>query len=264
MTTEEANTPSGTTARTILVLQILAEAANDISIKDLSQQTNLAPSTLHRLLQLLRDMGMARFDPDLKRYGIGPEFVRLAGLVSSRRSLADIARPYLERVTEKSGETSCLISFMRERLAATTLAVVYSPHPLQYKADLFTTHHLLQGTTGQSILAFLPEAEQMRIFQDLNGMEVLARLPQIPDKASYFARLKAFKAQGYASTRGESIEGAVGFGMPIYDRSGQVFGSLCVTLPALRYTAELEAKVLAALAPEATAMSRELGFNGGS
>lgn len=259
--TTASGTPTGTTARTILVLQILAEAEGDMAIKDLSQQTNLAPSTLHRLLQLLRDMGMARFDPDHKRYGIGPEFARLAGLVSSRRSLADIARPYLERITAASGETSCLISLLRERMMVTTLAVVHSPHPLQYKAELFTGQHLLRGTAGQSVLAFLPPEQQQQAYDLLGGDEILTRLPEVADRTAYFERLERFRAQGYVSTRGETIEGAVGIGMPVFDRMGQVQGSLCVTIPALRHSAEIEAKVLAALGPEAAALSRELGFS---
>ena len=43
----------GTVARAAVILRSLAEAEDDVSIKSLSDQLQLAPSTVHRLLHLL-------------------------------------------------------------------------------------------------------------------------------------------------------------------------------------------------------------------
>lgn len=250
--------PAGTTARTLLLLKLLAEARGDVSIKELSLRTNLPPSTLHRLLQLLLEGGMASFDADHKRYGIGPEFLRVAALVGGRRSIADSARPHLEAITAATGETSCLIAYVRPRRVVTAVLVVNSPHPLQYKTELFTDHTLLLGATGQSILAFLPEEEREQALADF-GPDTLARLSGIPDRAAYVARLDRFRAQGYALTQSETIEGAVGIGAPVFDHAARVVASICVTVPKLRFTPEIEETVVRALKPEAALLSAELG-----
>lgn len=258
-TSSDVSPPPGTTARTLLVLRLLAESQDDVSIRELSQQTSLPPSTLHRLLQLLLEGGMASFDADRRRYGVGPEFARLAALVSSRRSIVESARPHLERITLQTGETSCLIAYVRPRRRVTAVTLVHSPNPLQYKTELFTDHTPLLGATGQSILAFLPEAEREEILADFDRLGVLEKLPAIPDRAAYVDRLRRFREQGYAITQSETIEGAVGIGAPVRDLSNQVVASICVTVPRPRFTPEVEERVVEAVKSGATALSRELG-----
>lgn len=148
--------PSGTTARTILLLRLLAETAEPVSIKALGGQTNLPHSTLHRLLQILVDTGMAAYEAKTKRYRIGPEFLRLASIVSGRKSVVDVARPYMEAVMTACQETCALISYLRGPNQVAAVAVTASPHPLQYQTELYVARSPLRGATGQSILAFLP------------------------------------------------------------------------------------------------------------
>jgi DNA-binding IclR family transcriptional regulator len=54
-TSSRDNETLGTVARAAVILRSLAEADEDVSIKALSDQLSLAPSTVHRLLHLLMD-----------------------------------------------------------------------------------------------------------------------------------------------------------------------------------------------------------------
>lgn len=251
--------PSGTTARTILLLRLLAESPDKVTIKDLGVRTGLPHSTLHRLLQILVDSGMASYDADRKRYGIGMEFLRLAAISSGRTAIADLAEPFMNAVMTTCQETCALISFIRGPNQVSAVAVTESPHPLQYNIELYTARSPLLGATGQSILAFLPRQEQELIFNTQQGESLISGLVGIPDRDAYFARLDMFRARGYSLTRGETIPGAVGIGAPVSDQSGSVVGALCVTIPELRFDEDNEAAVVDALKPQALALSQALG-----
>lgn len=252
----------GPVVRAVRLLQVFAEADSDLSIKDLAERTGLAPSTVHRLVNLLAEQGVVAIDGDHKRYGVGTEFIRIAALVASRSSLADIVRPFMERIVAGSGETCVYVSYLRPRRLITVLEAVNSPNPLQYKTELYSTRSPLWGATGQSVVAFLPRAEQEELYDGAVGQVFAATGAELPPRAAYFAQMDRFRAQGYALSSGQTIPGAVGIGAPVFDKSGQVIGSLCVTVPDMRFTDAIRDHILGVLVPEAKALSASLGYRG--
>nr|WP_319249135.1 IclR family transcriptional regulator [uncultured Celeribacter sp.] len=256
----EEKARSGTVARAIRILQVFAEANGDVSIKDLSAQTGLAPSTAHRLLHLLSEDDIIAFDPERKRYSVGPEFIRIASLVAGKTSLSDIARPYMERVVEDANETCVVVSYLRPRKLITVVGVVNSANPLQYATELFATRSPLWGATGQSIVAFLPRSEQEDLYDSRSTDIFPATGTKLPAKEQYLAQMDAMRVQGYALSQGQTIEGAVAIGAPVFDKTNMVIGSLCVTVPEMRFTSDIQERILGILLPQAAALSTALGY----
>lgn len=89
------------------VLRLLTcfEAQRDgVSLTELAQQTNLAPSTTSRLLKVLEQYDFVRRGPD-RLYRLGPQVIQL-GLVALRgMSLYETARPHLRILAEETGES---------------------------------------------------------------------------------------------------------------------------------------------------------------
>jgi DNA-binding IclR family transcriptional regulator len=253
---------SGTVTRVIRILQVFSEATNDVSIKELSALTSLAPSTCHRLLNLLRDEDIIAFDPDHKRYSAGLEFMRIASLIANKASLADIAHPFMERVVEVVDEACVIVSYLPTQKLITVLGVVKSSNPLQYNTELFTTRSPLWGATGQSVVAFLPRSEQEELYESRYDDIYPDTKAKLPPKDEYFAIMDEYRAKGYALSHGQTIEGAVGIGVPIFDKSSKVVGSLCVTLPEIRFTNKIRDRILETLFPQARALSQTLGYLG--
>lgn len=250
----------GPVVRAVKLLQMFADANSDLSIKELSDKSGLAPSTIHRLVNLLADLGMVTFDEQRKRYGIGQEFFRLSAQVMTKTSFADIARPYMKNVVLACEETCVLISYLRPRQLISVVAVENSPNPLQYQTELYATRNPLWGATGQSVAAFLPDTELSDLLEESGEQVFPATGARLPDRDSYLRQMAEIREKGYALSQGETIPGAVGIGAPVFDKAGLVIGSLCVTLPEIRYSETVRDRVIGTLVPEARALSMALGY----
>jgi DNA-binding IclR family transcriptional regulator len=239
-------------------MSALAEAGGDVNIKALAERVSLPASTVHRLLALLMDVGIAERGRAAHSYRVGVEFYRLSALVFSQVSARDLARPFLERVAHGCGEVALLMRYMKSARKVMLEDSVDSPHPLRYSISLYQPLSVLWGASGRSVLAFLPEDEIRAVLAE-GERSPIEDLPT-PTFDEISTELAAIRSRGYALTFGQKIEGAVGFGAPVFNNDGTVFGSMCVTIPRVRFAAELEAPIARLLCQEANALSAALGF----
>lgn len=250
----------GTVERVVHLMRVLAEGGGDMTIKAISEALDLPPSTVHRLLTLLMGQQIVSRGESARSYRIGSEFYRLGALVVSALSVRDVARPILERVTKASGEVCLLMRYMPGKYSVMLEDSVDSTHPLRYALNLYEPLSVLWGATGRSVLAFLPQDEVAAVLANCGKSPVSDRKP--PSIEDLHKDLAEIRAKGYAKTFGQKIPGAVGFGAPLFDRSGCVFGSLCVTIPQLRYQDTQEPFIADLLCREAKTLSAALGYRG--
>jgi DNA-binding IclR family transcriptional regulator len=256
-TTEQA-TSSGTVARTALLLRVLAESEGEANLGEIAQRMKLPASTTHRLLNLLQEQGFVERGQDSRSYRPGLEFLRVAGLVTSRAQLTDVARGFMQAVVDACDETCLLSVYLPRQRAAMIARVIYGSHPLRYEATLYQPSSLVWGATGLGILAFLP--------QDVIDAIVEGEGPSpASGKAVKGAPLKrelaAIRQQGYAHTCGQKIAGAVGISVPVFDSSG-VVAALCITVPDSRFQDSMEARLAKVLKEQAARLSHALGSRG--
>ncbi len=248
---------AGTVARVIRLLQALAEMKGDVSIKDLSSRLNLPPSTVHRLLGLLMEDGVVERGQGGHLYRAGLEFVRIGSLVAAKTRIADIARPFMRAVVDGCDEICMLVLYMPSVHRVMTTAFVDSSKPLRYQVELFAPHTMLWGATGRSVLAFLDEPTISAVIAQGEASPATGRA--LPPADLLWRELAAIRAAGYALTSGQKIEGAIGLGTPLFNAAGDVLGSLCITVPRIRFRAEDEAPLAGLLLTQAQALNKTLG-----
>ena len=95
----------GTVGKALDVLDMVASHGRPVRFSDLLTQSAYPKATLYRLLQTLTHQGMLTLDPDTGTYALGVRLVRLAHAAWAQSSLAPIARPYLDELAAKTGET---------------------------------------------------------------------------------------------------------------------------------------------------------------
>lgn len=254
----EESTSSGTVARVALLLRALAEARGEASLSDIAGRMKLPASTTHRLLNLLQEQGFVERGQASRSYRPGLEFLRVAGLVTSRAQLTDTAQGFMQAVVDACDET-CMLSVYTPRTRSTMIAkVIYGSHPLRYEATLYHPSSLVWGATGLGILAFLPhEAIEDVIAHD--GPSPASGKAVKP--AQLRRELVRIREQGYALTRGQKISGAVGISAPVFNGSG-VVAALCITLPDSRFQAAMEPRLARVLKDQAARLSSALGWRG--
>lgn len=217
----------GTVSRAMAVLTVIAEAESDVAIIDLAAALDLPQSTCHRLLDLLAVGGFVQRNAKLRRYGPGPNLQRMAALVMERTDLMALAAPIMAKLTAESGETSLLGRYSpKDR----TLHFIHSedaPNPIRYRIGLFEPLPVGQGASGRAVAAYLPAEEIEAVHQAVRE--------RWPTAEGFAIELATIRAGGYAISRGEKLEGAVGIGAPVFGPADTIVGSLAVTIPEQRF-----------------------------
>jgi DNA-binding IclR family transcriptional regulator len=243
-------------SRVVGLLRSLAEAERSVSIKDLSGELGLAPSTLHRLLDQLIEAGMIERAPH-RRYRVSAEFSRVGALAARKAGVLRLARPVLEDVAQETAETCMLGMLLPQTLTMMFVDKAPAAQPVPYEIRLHRNRSLLWGATGLCMLAWLGRRELEDILARREPSPVDGNAA--PDGAVLAERLARIRARGYAITRGEQTRGAVGMAAPVFGTGGRIVADLCISLPQARFGAGDEARFASLLKDRAAQLSRVVG-----
>jgi DNA-binding IclR family transcriptional regulator len=200
--------------RAAALLEAIASEPEPRTAPELAGRCGLNRSTAWRILATLEDVGLVGRDPQTQRYAIGPAVARLAA--AGGDSLPVLARPHLEELARRTGETVSLA--VPRRLQLVYVDQVQAPHVMapDWLGKAVPVH---ATSTGKALLAFLPPDELD---------EALGRpLPRftertITDPARLRDELERVRRRGYAVSRGELEAALWGASAPVLDRGGRV------------------------------------------
>jgi DNA-binding IclR family transcriptional regulator len=249
----------GTVARAIQLLRVVAESDEPQTVTGLAKALDLPSSTVHRLLQLLREQGMIAGDSATRRYVPGRELFRLAAMLSARRSVAELARPVMERVVATCNETCVLSTLNWEDHQMVFVEQIESTHPLRFSMPLHEPLPLIWGATGVSIVARLGEAEVEELLAAAGPSPVEGSKP--PLARTFKQELARIRERGYAVTEGQKIADSVGIASAVLDHRGQPVGSLALTIPISRYEPKSEGELGLLVMDAAAEISNGLGYS---
>jgi len=252
-----AETAKGTVARVLELLEFIARSDDEFGIKDLAQALSLPQSTVHRLLSLLIDSGFA-VRSESRRYRIGPQFLRMARVALDGNDFIAAALGPMQALADVCGETCLLGAYHKHSQTMSFVARVDSTQALRYHVRMNSVETLAWGASGRSILAFLSDSDLRAVLaQDDHSPSSGKRL--IPSELK--ADLAEIRDRGYARSKSQRIEGAIGISAPVFDPGNMVLGSLSVTIPELRFKAKDEACYIAALLQQSRELSIALGHS---
>jgi len=248
----------GTVARVIALLRTLAENNHNLTLSDIAAKLGLAPSTTHRLVALLASEGLIARNPATKTYYCAAEFVRIASLVKHTSSITDLAQPLLDHLVGRFNETTLLCLYLEKQRRYTIVSVLHGTELLRYDVKENIPLEMAWGATARSILAYLPPPDVDAI---LSGASAAAT-GERADPETIKAELAAIRRRGYAITFGQRVPGSIGIGAPVFEATGNVVGSLCLTIPRERFSSERESEYGKALVEQAAKLSESLGYSG--
>lgn len=211
-----------------LRLLLLLQRSDRVRVKDAADELGVARSTAYRLLSMFRYRGFAIQHPD-RSYGPGPVFHQ-AGL--STRPPADIraaARPHLEWLRQRSGETAHLVVLAGRNVAFLDSAEAAAVLRVGTRAGAVMPAHLTSG--GKALLAELTAAELAATYPDGPPGDGVLRAGGI---SAFHRALQAVRRRGYAVNAGESERGITAVGACVRDPAGRALAALSVSAPSLR------------------------------
>ncbi|MBW3560988.1 MAG: IclR family transcriptional regulator [Actinobacteria bacterium] len=218
-----------------LILQLKDQ--DTIGVTDASELLEVAPSTAHRLLQMLQYRGFAVQDPETRVYRAGPQLLEVGLKAVREMGLRTSARPVLERLSERLNETVHLL--VREGTEVRFVDGVESSRALRVtsRTGVAMPAHCTAG--GKALLAELAPEELRELYPG-------RRLPTVTN-ASISRRselekgLEGVRERGYATNFGETETEVSAIAAAIRDRKGRPLGAIAVAVPSSRLdTAEVD------------------------
>ena len=243
---------SGTVARTLAVLTVMAEAGGSVGVTDVATALGLPMSTSHRLLDLLRSEGFVERDAAQRRYRLGLRFLRVANLVTQNTSFADLCQPALERITARTGETALYCEYLSDRHMAAYAAKSDSTHSLGYRIKLFEPAPVECGASGLAILSFLPPPIRASVCAAPRSSPLHGKRPSSSALAN---QIETTRRKGFALSNGDKLPDAIGIAVPVRLSDERPIGSLALTIPESRFVRSKLKTYVALLSDEARLLS---------
>lgn len=246
----------GTVGKALDVLDMVARHGRPVRFTELLGQGCYPKATLYRFLQTLTNQGMLAYDPEAQVYSLGVRLVRLAHAAWAQSSLAPIARPWLDRLSEELGETLHLAQLDQGQVLYVDKRNAARPVDMFSQAGKVGPAYCTG--VGKAMLAYLPDD---RLEQALARQSFHAFTPgTLASREALMAELKAIRQRGFAFDREEHEPGIICIAAPILSASGRAIGAMSITSTTQRNSLEdLEAfvprlrEVAAAIAADAQA-----------
>ncbi len=243
----------GTVGKALQVLDMVAAWGRPVRFSDLLDRSPYPKATLYRLLQTLTQQRMLRFDPERQTYAPGLRLVRLAHTAWLQTSLGQVARPHLDALSDKIGETVHLaqldggqVLYIDKRNAS---------RPVQMFSEAGKVGPAYCTGVGKAMLAHLPTEEAE---QQMQQQSFYRHTPHtITDIDALRDELRVVRERGFAFDREEHEPGIICIAVPILTRAGQVLGGLSVTSTTANSSLKDLEKLLPVMRPAAERIAAE-------
>ncbi len=216
----------------LLVIEAFDASRPRLTLSDVAKLTGITRAAARRYLLTLTKLNYADFDG--RYFSLSPRILRLGYAYLSSASLSARVQPFLEQISEATGESSS--------------AAILDGDDIVYIARSATRRIMSIGlgvgsrlpayctSLGRAILAYQPE-DMIEAY--LQRVRLEARTPKtITDKTEFRAVLEATRAQGYALVNEELEFGLRSIAVPVLQKNGQVTIALNLSAQAGRVSAD--------------------------
>jgi DNA-binding IclR family transcriptional regulator len=239
--------------RAIAILQCFSAEQPAMSVIDIQKRVGLSRPTLYRLLHTLAARGLVCSEGDPQRFRLAHGVMKLSHVWLRGLEVVNVARPIVEGLRDQTGETAALFRLQENR--GICILECESRHVLSISRGVGDSLEITQGSTGKAMLAFMEPQRRSQL---------LAHMPRGAHRLRFEEALAAAKRDGYATSRGEIIGGAVAVSSPFFDHRGSVVGSVGLYGPDARVSDDRLSEFAGLVRDAGRQISALLGFQDAS
>lgn len=240
--------------RAARILKVLGSGPRRLGVTELAARLELAPPTVHGLLQTLQAHGFVEQDRDTDKYQLGAGLLQLGNSYLDLNELRSRSLMHAERLAERA-DAAVRVGVLH---GASVIVVHHAFRPDDTLQILEVGAELPAHATalGKAILAYAPE----ETVEDLLADDVPKLTGRTLGARALREDLDAIRERGTARERDEAILGESSVAAPIFDHSGHAVGAIGVVGATERLLPRGPAKGLSQSVTEAArGISRELG-----
>ncbi len=245
---ERTNGGSGVQSvdRSLLLLELLADAGGSLRLAELEALTGLPLPTVHRLVRSLVHNGYVRQDAS-RRYALGARLIRLGEIAA--RGLGAGAMPQLRQLADRVGETANMALLDGDDVVY--IAQVPSVHSMRMFTVVGRRVSPHCTGVGKALLSQLPVEDAAAL---LGRTGMTPQTPQtLTDPDALIEQLALIRERGWAVDAGEQELGVWCVAAPVVGAPAPV--AISVSGPSGRVTEERVEEI----APTLCAVAVEVG-----
>lgn len=235
--------------RVVDILETFQRLGPELGVSDVSRALGLKKATAHRLLASLLHRGMVAQDPVTRRYRLGIKLWELGSLATSQVDWVDRIKPYLQSLSDLSGETTHLAVLNDGQVLY--VDKVESSRSLRMPSQVGRRLPVHCTGVGKALVAFLPDEVLMGIVAR-RGLPMITS-HTITELAVLLHELAAVRELGYAIDNEEIDEGLTCLAAPVRDHTSHVTAAMSIAGP----TSRLKPESIPALAAQVVQTANE-------
>jgi DNA-binding IclR family transcriptional regulator len=212
------------TARALKILSFFASENSSVSTSALSKELGLTKNSVFRCLETLVYQGYLVRDATGTRYELGPGIVQLRSPRWETPEIRAIARPFMEQLSELTGETVHLLARSGSQAIVVESIEGWSN---RFRLAIGTAIPLHVSPGSRCILAALTDQEVEQYLADHQPLERFTK-GTLTDPKRLKEDLRKIRAQGYALSHEDFRIGRVGIALPILDLEDRPHGSIVI------------------------------------
>jgi DNA-binding IclR family transcriptional regulator len=233
--------------RALRILTVL-QGGRRMSLGEIANRLDLAPSTVHGIIRTLLVHGMVQQERDSQRYRLGPATLRLGNVYLDTLELRSRVSTWAEDLARRTG---CAVR-TGVLLLGDVVVVHHEPRPdgTRQMPEVGIVIPAHACALGKALLAFdIPGADAVTA-RSMTG-------ETITNPTELTAQLDVVRRTGIATEVEEAVLGECGLAAPLAQAGGEVPGAIGLVVPATDWP--LDAPAIDALRTTARTISRELG-----
>jgi len=221
-------------ARGLDVIRAFEPRRPTMTLSEVAAASGLARPTARRMLLTLEELGYVRTAQG--GFALTPRVLELGMAYIGSTSIWDIARPHMEQLVGRTGESSSLAQLDGSDIVY--VARVAVPKIITLAVTIGTRFPALQTSLGKVLLAELPPDELDRVLAEpsRSGITPLWQ-PKVEERDRV---LHEVRTRGWALTDEHLAHGIRSIAAPVRDGSNHVVAALNVTV----HAAETSIKIL--------------------
>ena len=220
-------------ARGLDVLACFEADHRRMTLSEVATAAGLARPTARRLLLTLQELGFVRSSGGA--FELTPKVLTLGMAYVGALGLWDIARPHLEELVARTGESSSMSQL--DGADIVYVARVSVPKLIALRVDIGTRFPAVQTSQGKVLLAALPP-EQLAATLELPSRAGLPHyIGRSPEQLA--EELTEVRARGWALADEELALGVRSVAVPVRDGTGAVRAAMNVTVHAAETSLEV-------------------------
>ncbi len=254
MTPESKQIRSVSLVRGLMVLESFNQKKDNYTLSELAKYLSIPKSSLHRIVKDLSQMNYLRYEELSKRYYLGTRVLSLGFSLLESMELREIARPYLERLSQECNKTINLAIFDKEEMVY--IERIRVPGIRTVNVGVGNRLPLWNTSVGRIFLAYIDPEE-------VNEMLVKAKeSPEFKiDEIRLFNILARIREEGFVVVDQEFLWGILTLAVPIFSPSGIIGAINLVGEPETVSTETLRNEYAPRLMKVGKELSQALGYH---